>query len=222
MGPGAAIIKPDRSAPAPGLSPVLVRASAILAGLLLIACARPVGPTPTPPPTPMPLPTATQAGRGGLPPGMLPYQDPQGGFFIAYPDTWVVLPGQGSVRFAENALILSEDSPAAGATVFVLTGQVGDIGNAAGRSIRNSRDLLDYVLEGLKAEHPPSDGIRRLPGSNPRRGFPMSSHRLPVGGYGSCAGAVSATSSGTAAGAGVTVRRRTVASARGSTAFAPQ
>lgn len=110
----------------------------------------------------MPLPTATQAGRGALPPGMLPYQDSQGGFFIAYPDTWVVLPGQGSVRFAENALILSEDSPAAGATVFVLTGQVGDIGNAAGRSIRNSRDLLNYVLEGLKAEQNPNFGPMEL------------------------------------------------------------
>ena len=134
---------------------------------LLVACSQAAPPTPTAlPPTPLPAPTEAPARGGGLPAGMRRYIDPQGGFSVAYPEGWTPLPDQGSVRFVEDPFAINADSPAAGAMVFVLSGKLADIQAASGKAVRNSKDLLDYTLEGVKPEQHPEFGRIELFESN--------------------------------------------------------
>jgi hypothetical protein len=97
---------------------------------------------------------------------MLYHLDRQVRYHIAYPETWVFMSQQGSARFALNPLIMAEQSPGAGPMVFVLTGKVSEIEEAAGRSIRTSEALLEYTLEGLKTEQNPDFGPIELFESN--------------------------------------------------------
>lgn len=143
--------------------------SALLAALL-VACTQPPPATPTvvaPMPTPRPAPTQAPGEQGEVPPGFLRHVDPVGGYTLIYPDDWARVPGEGgSVRFVANPLALAEPSPAASAMVIILPGQVAEIEAAAGKAIRNSKDLLEYVLEGLRAEQDPSVGPVELFESN--------------------------------------------------------
>ena len=141
-----------------------------LLAALLVACARqplpPATPT-TPPPTPLPAPTQAPGEQGVAPPGFLRHVDQVGGYTLIYPDDWARVPGEGgSVRFVANPLALAEPSPAASARVIILPGQVAELESASGKVIRNSKDLLEYVLEGLRAEQNPNVGPVELFESN--------------------------------------------------------
>jgi hypothetical protein len=75
-------------------------------------------------------------------------------------------PATPTARFVANPLALAEPSPAASAMVIILPGQVADIESASGKVIRNSKDLLEYVLAGLRAEQNPNVGLVDLFESN--------------------------------------------------------
>lgn len=148
---------------------VKVQGLALLAAWL-IGCAQPPPPPATPtalPPTPLPAPTQAPREQADVPPGFLRHIDQVGGYTLIYPDDWARLPGEeGSVRFVANPLALAEPSPAASAMVIILPGKVADMESASGKTIRNSKDLLGYVLAGLRAEQNPSIGPMELFESN--------------------------------------------------------
>lgn len=149
-----------------------MKPTAALLAALLVACTQPppLPATPTvvaPTPTSRPAPTQAPVEQSGVPPGFLRHVDRVGGYTLIYPDDWARVPGEGgSVRFVANPLALAEPSPAASAMVIILPGQVADIQSASGKAIRNSKDLLEYVLEGLRAEQNPNVGPVELFESN--------------------------------------------------------
>lgn len=153
-----------------GYRSVIHRLLFALLAALLVGCSQQPSPPATPTvavPTPLPAPTQAPVEQSGVPPGFLRHVDRVGGYTIIYPDDWARVPGEeGSVRLVANPLALAEPSPAASAMVIILPGRVADIESATGKTIRNSKDLLEYVLEGLRAEQNPSIGPVELFESN--------------------------------------------------------
>jgi hypothetical protein len=94
---------------------------------------------------------------------MLRHVDEKGGYVVLYPDDWQPVPSEeGSVRLVADPRVVAEPSPAAGAMVIILPGKLADIQATSGTTIRNSKELLDYTLEGLESQQQSQFGAMEL------------------------------------------------------------